>query len=344
MTLRARGIWMLASLRLTLGLMASLLVLLVAARLTGWPLLTRLFAVPFILLFANLMAALMRHQRLRRQRGLLAFHVGLAGLALLVAIGRLMTFQGHVAVTVGTPFDPANVVAEAPTLLHGFHLAEAAFLQGPFSIAYDQGLNRRETRSTVRIRRDDGGWREIVVGDDHPLVVDGYRLYTTANKGFAPIFTWIAADGTEQTGAFHLPSYPANADRQGGEWISADGSLRLVIWLDMSRPVMEEGAAWTFHLPDDARLVVIDGARRETLAPGQSIGFGKGRLRYDRLSSWMGYTIFYDPTLPWLFATAMVAAAGLVWHALSRLRLGATSPWRGKTCEEAAYAQQGGSR
>ena len=39
-----------------------------------------------------------------------------------------------------------------------------------------------------------------------------------------------------------------------------------------------------------------------------------GRLRYERLSTWMGYKIFYDPTLHLMFATAIVGVLGLFTH------------------------------
>jgi cytochrome c biogenesis protein len=243
-------------------------------------------------------------------------------------MGRLMALDGHVEVAEGTEFDAANVVAEAAPF-HPFRLGHAVFGQGPFTIDYDPGMRRRHTRSTIHIADGRGGWRSVVVGDDQPLVVGGYRLYTTPNKGFAPILAWTGPDGREEIGAYHLPSYPANDDRQGGTWTLPDGSRQVVLWLEMPNPVLKPDAAWSFQVPADARLAVTDGDRREVLAPGQSIRIGGGSLRYVRLASWMGYSIFYDPTLPWLFATAAVAALGMAWHAAMRLRAATSGPaWR----------------
>ena len=37
-------------------------------------------------------------------------------------------------------------------------------------------------------------------------------------------------------------------------------------------------------------------------------------MRYDRLSAWMGYKVYYDPTLRWLFFVAIIAVIGMAWH------------------------------
>ena len=42
-----------------------------------------------------------------------------------------------------------------------------------------------------------------MVGDDTPLVLDGYRLYTTSNKGFAPLLTWQQNGAPAVHGVLH---------------------------------------------------------------------------------------------------------------------------------------------
>ena len=37
-------------------------------------------------------------------------------------------------------------------------------------------------------------------------------------------------------------------------------------------------------------------------------------MRYERLTGWMGYRIFYDPTLLPLFVVALLGVLGLAWH------------------------------
>jgi len=317
----------LASLRLTLVLLAVVAALLLVGRVNDVDF-TRWLVLPFGGLCLNLLAALVVHERLRRQRGLLVFHLGLAGLALIAGIGRLMAMDGHVEVVEGTLFDASQVVAQAAPF-HTWQLDRAEFVQGPFTIDYAPGMQRRRTDSRVGVRDGQGGWREHVVGDDRPLVIGAYRLYTTSNKGFTAVLTWTGADGVAVTGTVNLPSYPTNYDRQGNEWPLPDGSRKVVAWLEMPTQVFDENAAWKFRVPTEARLALVDGDQRVALAAGEEVAFAGGRVRYERLVGWMGYQIFYDPSLPWLAVAAAIALAGLAWHALVRLRAMTEGPaWR----------------
>lgn len=277
----------------------------------------RWVAVPLAGLCVNLVAAVAVNGKLRRDLGLLVFHLGLALLAGTAALGRLFAFDGHVEVTEGAALDPAQVVGQGGPL-HPRRFAEAAFVQGAFKINYLPGMKRRETRSRVSVSDGAGGWVQHVVGDDTPLILAGYRYYTTHNKGYAPVLAWTVKGRTE-TGAVHLPSYPANDFRQGTEWQLPDGSGEVALWLSMPTPAYSETASWEFRKPDDARLVVIDGEKRHELAPGDEVGVRGGSLRYVGLNTWMGYTIFYDPTLPWLVAEALLAVVGLGIHAAVRV-------------------------
>ncbi|WP_431856901.1 cytochrome c biogenesis protein ResB [Azospirillum sp.] len=278
----------------------------------------RWLALPCGGLFVNLAAALVTNEKLHRQPGLLVFHVGLAVLALAAAGGRLTAMTGSVEVTQGGAFDPALVNAKAGPL-HPWALGKITFVQGPFRIDYDAGLQRRHTNSTVFVPTAGGGWDEVTVGDDRPLKMFGYRFYTTPNKGFALLLTHIGADGQRRTGAVHLPSYPMHDYKQANSWAMPDGP-ELELWLDLPTPVATPEQPWSFRVPDDATLVVGLGARRHELKPGQEVRIGDARLRYEELRAWMGYTVFFDPTLPWLAAAVLVACAGLGWHAVAKIR------------------------
>ena len=60
------------------------------------------------------------------------------------------------------------------------------------------------------------------------------------------------------------------------------------------------------------------------LANGGSaaLGFLKlgGALRFERGGAWIGYRVSFDPTLPWLLASALLGVGGLVVHTLGDLR------------------------
>ena len=313
----ARVLALLASLWWTLLWMAVGAAILVHGQVTE-ELDARWLALPCGGLFVNLAAALVTNERLRRQPGLLVFHVGLAVLALAAAGGRLTALKGAVEVTQGSAFDMAQVKATAAPL-HPWGLGKVIFVQGPFTIDYGPGMRRRHTRSTLFVPAQGGAWEPVVVGDDNPLTMFGYRFYTTPNKGFALLLTHIGADGQRRTGAVHLPSYPAHDYKQTNSF-QMPGGPTLDLWLDLPKPVYAEDAAWAFRVPDDATLVVGLGGRRHELKPGQEVRIGDDRLRYEELRLWMGYSVFYDPSLPWLAAAALVACAGLGWHAVTKIR------------------------
>jgi hypothetical protein len=69
------------------------------------------------------------------------------------------------------------------------------------------------------------------------------------------------------------------------------------------------------------KLNVRLGALTHALAPGETIAMPGGRLRFEAIRGWMGYKVFRDPALPWLFVSASLALAGLLWH-LVKSRIG----------------------
>lgn len=303
----------LASLRLTLAAILATGVSVLAGQWFDYPFGTVL-AVVFGVLCLNLLAALWTSPKLRRQTGLLGFHLALAALACQVAVDRLIFMSGHVEVTEGTAFDPTLVEAETG-LLHPGSLEDVHFVQKGFDIAYGPSVRRRETVSTVLVPDSAGGWTPRAVGDDRPLVVGGFRFYTSFNKGFAPLLTYRDRQGIAHSGSVHLPSYPLNHFRQGTEWRLPDGSGSVKLWLHIPEPVFEEDDAWRFRKPEDARLVVISDGGRIELHPGQELDLPDGRLRYEELRSWMGYTIAYNPLTPWMLATVVIGILCFAGHA-----------------------------
>ncbi len=309
----------LASLRLTLALLllaAALSMAVLALDASAGP----LMVVPCVGLFLNLLAALAVNPRLKRQTGLLVFHLGLAALALLIGLGQVTRLKGTVELAEGAGFSPELVDAR-PARLHRGAIGEVLFVQGPLDIEFAPGMWARHVRSNVGMPDGRGGLAPAVVSQGRPLLVNGYRFSVTTNKGFAPVLTYTDANGVPSTGAVHMPPYPRHADRQATALDLPDGSASLIVWLSLAAPLHQPEAEWRFATPQDATVVLDDGERRLELRQGEAVPFGAGTLRYERVTAWMGYAIFYDPTLPWLVAAGVVAAAGLLWHAVAKLRL-----------------------
>lgn len=303
------------SLRSTLALMALLGAAVFAgqiAEVLGAPALT----VAMALLSLNLVAALLVHPAFRRQLPLLVAHLALLALVLLAAYGRLASLDGRFELTQGVPFDGTLIDARAGAL-HRDGLQRLSFSHQGFEIDYAPGRKRGATRNAVSWRDEDGRERSAVIGDHRPLVIDGYRVYTSPNKGFAPLLVWTPSGGEPVTGAVHLPAFPAHELRQSIEWSLPDGRRAWVL-LQTDETLIDPARAGRFELPRRHTLVVRLEPQRHELQPGQSVELGGGTLSYLGLRSWMGYRITYDPTLPWLLAASLLAAFALAWHYTQR--------------------------
>lgn len=271
--------------------------------------------LPLALLALNLVAALIVYPALR-QRGLLVLHLSLLGILFLVAIGRLTHFDGRVEVTEGNPFSRSEVEVLASGPWHADRLSEVHFVQGPYSVEYAPGLRRGHTWSVVH--KIDPGSAMAVIGDDDPLILLGYRFYTTNNKGFAPVVTWLPDDGAPLSGAIHMPSYPLFDWKQDNRWTTPNGK-ELRFWLHVQSP-RSDNETWTLDRDTvKATLAVNVGGRRLEIKPGHSVRLLDGVLRFDELRMWMGYKIFFDPTLAWLLGASLFAVFGLAWHLWGRL-------------------------
>jgi hypothetical protein len=301
------------SLRNTLALMALLAAVVLAQPTALW------LGLVFAALGVNLLAALVVHPLLRRQLPLLVFHLALLALVLLVGVGRLTQLDGRFELLQGVPFDGQLVEQQAGALyradLQGWQLRNEGF-----TIDYAPGRRRGATRNTVAWTGADGSAQRAVIGDHRPLVIGAHRIYTTSNKGFAPLLRWLPAQGEPVLGAVHLPSYPMHELRQSREWTLPDGRT---VWLQLQfdeKNLIAPDSAAQFRLPELHRLVLRIGQTRAELAPGQAWRIDGGTLVYEGLRPWMGYRVSHDPTLPWLLAAALTAALSLAWHYVAACR------------------------
>ena len=269
--------------------------------------------VPMALLALNLLAAIVSNTRINRRPGLLVFHLGLLGVVVLAAVGRLTHFEAHVELLQGTALSAAQLFDRREGPFHPDGLSGVDFVQGPFTVEYFPGIVRGATRSTVVLTDENGNRETRIIGDDTPLVLDGYRFYTTFNKGFAPVLTWIPDQGEQVTGAVHMPSYPLFDFRQDNTW-TPPGGPQVKLWLSLETGLKEKEYWVLDGSKAHSTLVLNLGDRRFELKVGESLRLPGGVVRYERLSTWMGYKIFFDPTLKWMFIVAMVGVCGMGAH------------------------------
>lgn len=274
-----------------------------------------LIAAPLLLLALNLLAAIVANPAFRRSIALLSFHLALLLLLLLITVGRMTQLKGHTEVASGERFEALVDVQSGPW--HKSRLADVRFVLDRFTIDYivvSDEVQRDTTRAYIRWRDHLGIEQKGVVGDHTPLTIYGYRFYTTPNKGFAPVFIWQDEHGISRQGVIHLPSYPAHKHTQSLDWTIPGTSHNLWTQLQFDEVILDPQRPSQFRVPKDHLLVVRVGERRHELKPGQSIDFPDGHLTYKELRTWMGFAVFYDWTLPWLFAAGLVAVLSLGWH------------------------------
>ncbi len=275
--------------------------------------------VPMLLLAVNLASAIATNRKINRQPGLLLFHVSLLSLVIVIAVGRLAHLDAQVEIVVGQSFDPSHLVELQQGPWHVGDLNDISFLQGPYAINYEPGVQRGATASQIGLLDQQGQFsEEIIVGDDTPLIFGDYRLYTSFNKGYSVILEWLPNEGGSYTGSVNMPSFPLNDYRQKNEWNPPGSDNTIKFWLKLENEYNKDDY-WVLSMENSAGVLVvtIDDMRVE-LQEGESLQFDDGQLKYKELTMWMGYTIFYDPTLRWLFFISTLGVLGLGWHLWSR--------------------------
>lgn len=319
-----RGLRLLGSLKLTLlvlvALGAGIVVAYRSETKTIWPL-----VLPLVLCALNLLAAIASNAVFRRQLPLLMFHLALLSIILLVATGRMIYLKGQLELVEGQEFDGVLSKEESGPW-HRNGLAQVRFANAGFTIDYAPGVRRGATQNKVRYQDANGLSREAVIGDNTPMVLNGYRFYTSFNKGFAPVFLWYpaATSSTPLLGTVNLPAYPIHEYRQALDWVLPGTQIQAWTMLQFDEVILDPEKPSVFRLPEKHRLVMRIGERRWELSPGQSIMLPEGRLQYQELRSWMGYTVFSDWTIPWLLSASLLAVASLGWHFWRKF---AARPW-----------------
>ena len=277
--------------------------------------------VPFLLLVINLVAAVLVTPRFRTDIPLLVFHLALLCLIFLFAIGRLTYLEGRALLTQDAAFSGIpDEVRHGPW--HGDRIGRIRFANLGITEVYPKFNDFRHTYNTVMWWDASGQPQVTEIGDDKPLIVEGFRIFASRNRGVSPILSWQPADGgPPQRGSLQLGQRFGDVFENAVAWKLPDGQDA---WLALearaeqpAAPAKETVDMGVYEL--DHVLVLRIGASRHLLRKGESIDLGAGRLTYERLLTWMGYRIVYDPTIPWIIGTIGVGIASLIWYYIRRV-------------------------
>lgn len=319
---KSRFLAVLGSLRLTLASLVLLLgtVVYIYDR-EGEGDATLPLVLPLAMLSINLLAAVAGNRTFRRQLTLLVFHLALLAIIVLVAIGRLTYLRATTEVVSGGKHLAMERIEAGPW--HRGAMDALSFENLGFTIEYKPGLRRDATVNRVRWRDEIGIPHTAEIGDQVPLVIRGYRFYTSSNKGFAALFRWEPQRGETQLGSVNFPGYPANKDAQTTNWRLGAEDIRVT--LNIREQLIDPATHSQFRLPNEHDVTVDFSWRVATLKPGEAVLVPTGRLVYVGLTTWMGYNVFYDWTMPWLLAACALAVLALAWHFWRKFAL---KPWQ----------------
>lgn len=279
-------------------------------------------ALPLLMLAVNLMAAVATNGVFRKQMPLLVFHLALIALVLLAAAGRLMYLKGTAEITEGAGFE--GLISRDAGPLHIDRIDRIHFVNDGFDIHYMAGPVLDRIVNRLRWQDGQGGEHGGEIELNKPLILYGYRIYPTSNKGFAPVFVWHPKGRESQLAAVHLPSYPGNATNQAATWRPHDSKEDIWIMLNVEEGLIPTDKPSSFSLPQQRNVVIRQEQSRWELQPGGRVALPGGELEYRELRTWMGYRFFYDWTIPWMIAACAVAVVSLSWHFWAKF---AAKPW-----------------
>jgi hypothetical protein len=279
----------------------ALVAALVAIHRPAW--ITPAWSVPLALFTVSLLSAILIRPRFRRDWSLLGLHLGLLVLVLAVFVSRMTYFDGAVTLVVGEEFG-GRLQVDRRGPLHSDGSPELRFANEGFAETFVVGHRWPTTEARVSWSDQSGRQGEAVIDNDRPLLLEGYRIFPTFNRGYAPIFEWRPAGAGAEIGAVQL---------RAGSGFSVAMEWQLP---KAEPPPLSSGerreALGSATLPH--RLVLRTENERTAMQPGDEIALNGGSLKYLRLGAWMGYRVVYDSTLYWMISAAMVAVACMVFY------------------------------
>lgn len=267
---------------------------------------------PLALLVVNLSASIATNARFRSDLPLLVFHISLLAFISLLAIARLTYFEGTAVVPVGVWFG-GDLRTDERGPLHGAGARRLRFSNDGFTEVVSEKNTSQYIYNRVKFLDGAGNSHQGVIGNDRPLALDGYRIYVSRNRGFAPTLQWLADDEAVHFTTVQLEPIGVDGFTMGTAWTIPGGPP---LWVSLSTELPQPTASArrdNLGIKDaDNKLMVWHNGRFTDLRLGQSMDLPGGRLTYSGLNVWIGYNISYDPTRPWLIGTIAIAIISLM--------------------------------
>lgn len=281
-----------------------------------------LVAGPLLLLSVNLLVALVRYRRFRRDRPLLLLHLALLVMVLVLAVGQLVGMEGRVRLVDGTAFDGALHTMRAGPLYPG-GATDIRYTHLGFERLYREGGEPNGSGLRLRWLANDGALVEALVRPDQPLVLDDHQVYPMRSRGHVARLRWMPDQGPGLDVELPMPDWTGDVEGQSLTWQPPGVDRPLWFGLDFAEAPLDPRYAG--REPGEAgelvRLVVRDGASRILLAPGVPVRMGTaGRIELLEMGAWHGFRIIYDPAGPWLLAAGLLATLGLGWYYVRGMR------------------------
>jgi cytochrome c biogenesis protein len=212
---------------------------------------------------------------LLKETGNLLFHLSLVALLLGLAGGKLWGYSGSILVTEGqgfcNSFQQYDTYSSGP-LVTGADLTPLCIDLHDFRAQYDPNLTASSYSAKIAYGEPGGRTRETTISVNHPLRIDGDRVYVTGH-GFSPEFTVKLKDGTTFTNV-SAPFLPSDATT-----MSSQGALKLP---DLGRKAGTQLALEGFFAPTGSvQNNVLTSVDPRPLAPEVAIVAYEGYLGLD---------------------------------------------------------------
>lgn len=294
---------------------------------------------------------------LLKETGNLLFHLSLVAMLLGLAAGKLWGYEGSILVTEGqgfcNSFQQYDNYSAGP-LVQGKDLTPLCINLERFDAKYEQNLTASSYSAAITYGEPGQAARPTTIAVNHPLRVDGDRVYVTGH-GFSPSFTVRLADGRTFTdvsapflpsdtstmsseGALKLPDLGPDAGQQmalegffaptgvvqNGVLTSIDPrplNPQVAIFVYEGYLGLDSGIPQSVYSLDQKQIQrgALKKVAAANLTEGQSVTLKDGTtITFSGLKQFAAIQFSHDPGQVWVLAAAIAMLAGLLGMLLLR--------------------------